>query len=123
MDMEETKHILAIEDDVHILDLVGETLECGGYEVTRAKNGREGIKQLKTNRFDMVITDLNMPEASGIDVLNFMRASSLNIPVLVVSASWDAFLKNTVEKFKPSAILEKPFAIGQLQGIVKKLLS
>jgi CheY-like chemotaxis protein len=61
--------ILVIDDDRDHLNVVVDTLRSCGYEVKAANNGEEGLQEIESNDYDLVLTDLMMPKVSGIDVL------------------------------------------------------
>ena len=79
------KHILIIDDDVHIGDMLREVLVQEGYSVLRAYSGTEALYLLSQNKPDLVLLDLMLPGLSGEEVLPHIE----NIPVIVLSAKVD----------------------------------
>ena len=82
------RHILIVDDDDLLSEMLKMTLELEGYAVATAPNGAEGLEQVKAHRFDLIILDLVMPKMDGV---KFLRVMNDNIadrpPVLVISAS------------------------------------
>jgi len=82
----ERGRILVIENDEGLLEVLAAFLEREGYEVARASNGEAGISQLTVRSFDLVLTDLSMPDRSGFDVLNFVNEKRFATLVIVITA-------------------------------------
>ena len=70
-------HILIIEDEEHIVELIKFNLESNGYKVSYAFNGRDGIKRVEMEKPDLVLLDLMLPEIDGIDVCNRIKNNQL----------------------------------------------
>ena len=71
--MGEQPVILLIEDEARLRNNLQTLLQSEGYHVTTAQNGAEGIKRLRQESFDLVITDLVMPEIDGFQVLEYLK--------------------------------------------------
>jgi DNA-binding response OmpR family regulator len=81
-------HILIVDDDDLLSEMLKMTLELEGYAVATAPNGAEGLEQVKAHRFDLIILDLVMPKMDGVKFLRVMNDSMADRPpVLVISAS------------------------------------
>lgn len=104
------KHILIIDDDVHIGDMLREVLVQEGYSVLRAYSGTEALYLLSQNRPDLVLLDLMLPGLSGEEVLPHIG----NIPVIVLSAKVD--VQDKVNLLLSGAVdyMTKPFDIKEL---------
>lgn len=102
--------ILVIDDDSDIREVVGEALQFAGYEVTTARDGREGLIQARSFRPTLILLDLMMPGMSGWE----FRAAQLRdaalkaIPVVVVTAL------GTDPDIQVEAVLAKPFRLEDL---------
>ncbi len=115
--------ILLVEDEPVVRDVLKRLFQPAGYQVHERGRGDDAIKELdKTQDFDVVITDLMLPGASGIEVLEKSRQVAPDTPVIVVTAY--ASVDTAVEAMKAGAFdyLPKPFNNDQVLLIVKKAL-
>lgn len=82
------KKILIIEDEEIIRNLIKKKLVNNGFEVEAAENGKIGLEKLRSNRPDLILLDIIMPEMGGFDVLNDIQGTDLEeVPVVIVSNS------------------------------------
>jgi CheY-like chemotaxis protein len=79
--------VLVIEDDRHVRTLLGDLLSTWGYEADAAANGREGLVMFDQGGYDVVLTDLAMPEVSGLDVIAGVRARDRSVAVIMFTGS------------------------------------
>ena len=99
------RHILIIDDDIHIGDMLEEVLQLEGYRVSRAYSGTEALLALSAVRPDLVLLDLMLPGLSGEEVLPKIRG----IPVIVLSAKADVDSKVSLLLGGAADYLTKPF--------------
>ena len=88
--MQEAKaqaRVLAVDDDPHVLDIYGHVLREGGYAVELAPDLQTARALLAQNGFDLVISDISLPDGTGIDVLRTVRERSLDLPVILVTGT------------------------------------
>lgn len=109
--------ILVIEDEKGILSLIEAALIHHGHRVETAGNGREGVEKFEAGGFDLVITDLLMPEMDGVEVLHHIR-SSLRRQTPVIGMSGTPWLLNAAEFDR---VLAKPFSLQKLVDCIKGL--
>ena len=93
--------VLVIEDDDILRQSLTDYLEDSGYEVCAAENGREGIELFTARNFNVVLTDLRMPEVDGLDVLRTFSEYNKEIPLIVVSGTGD--IRDVVEAMRLGA--------------------
>jgi DNA-binding NtrC family response regulator len=79
------QRILVVDDDDLFRDSFCQILSAHGYETVQARDGREGQKKLSAERFDLVVTDLLMPERDGIETIMAMRTTNPGTPVVAIS--------------------------------------
>lgn len=113
--------ILMIEDDFMIAESSMTLLRLHQFEVVWVNNGFDGLKQLSTHNFDMVLLDLGLPMMDGLQVLKQIR-SKTNLPVLIISARDQ--LHNRVEGLNQGAddYLVKPYEFDELLARIYALL-
>jgi two-component system alkaline phosphatase synthesis response regulator PhoP/two-component system response regulator VicR len=82
------KKILAVDDEKHIVRLVQINLEKEGYEVITANNGREALEKVASEKPDLIVMDVMMPEMDGLEALTQLKASATtaDIPVIMLTA-------------------------------------
>ena len=118
--------ILVIDDDAQVLKVLVSYLEKGRHEITTASNGKEGIQLLVSQRFDLVITDIIMPEEDGIEVLLWLRKTPNRPKIIAISggsASLDQeYLLNLADKLAADKVLPKPVDFTTLTNAVRDLL-
>lgn len=121
----DNRHILCIEDEPEMIELVRLILERKGFRVTGALGGAQGLEALRKEKPDLILLDLMMPDIEGWEVYRQMKAdpSLAGIPVIVVTAkvqSIDKVLGLHIAKVED--YLTKPFNPQQLLGSVSKVL-
>jgi DNA-binding response OmpR family regulator len=116
--------ILVIDDEPLVAAVIAETLMLVGYEVETAKNGREGLEKIAARAYDLILSDLRMPELDGVGLYHELErhAPRLLQRLIFLSGTTDSaeylrFLEGT-----GALVLCKPFAIDTLQGLVRQLL-
>lgn len=118
-------HILVIDDDDLIRNLMERMLRNAGYEVTVAVNGLKGLAAYKAAPTDLVITDLIMPDMEGIEAIQEFKRRSPALKIIAMSgggAGWGIDYLRMAEKFGADRILHKPFSAAELCGMVDELL-
>ena len=120
--MSEQPTILLIEDEARLRDNLQTLLQTEGYCVTTAPNGAEGIKSLRKESFDLVITDLVMPEVDGFQVLEYLKAYSPNTVVVVMTAYVSA--SSAIDAMRKGAYdyLSKPFELELMKATITRAL-
>jgi two-component system, NtrC family, response regulator PilR len=114
--------ILVVDDEKSLREVLSIMLKRAGYTVTEASDGDEAIGHVNKEIYDLVITDLRMPKADGMDVLKAVKSSSPDTVVLVITAF--ATSDSAVEAMKHGAYdyLTKPFQVDEVQLIIRNAL-
>ncbi len=102
-----TYELLLVDDEPCILESLAEWLTDDDINVTKAKNGREGLNLLKEKRFDIVVTDINMPVMDGVEMFFAAKAAGIFIPHIFFSASHDQKLIQCL-KAAGATVVQKP---------------
>jgi DNA-binding response OmpR family regulator len=112
--------VLVVEDEADVRDVINEILELYGYSVTLAAEGLEGWKLARTNKYDLIITDLGIPGISGLELIRRIRAASIRTPVLIITGVIFENSSSEIRALRPCDVLLKPFRIDDL---LKKIAS
>jgi len=114
--------ILVVDDDHDMRQLNVDVLEDSGYEVHAAKDGAAGWDLLLINRYDLVITDNQMPKMTGIEMIDRLRSAPLKIPIIMATGKLPVHEFTRRPWLYPEATLQRPFTIDALLATVKKVL-
>ena len=121
--MTRLKNILVVDDEVGIRNLLFDVLSNEGFNVTLAKDGKESLKEMRKNRFDLLITDINMPKLDGIALLKKMKKAGRREKVILMTgrpvnrAAFEGHLQPVFD------MLEKPFHIHNFLDAVTSALA
>ncbi|MGK5594145.1 MAG: sigma-54-dependent transcriptional regulator [Parachlamydiaceae bacterium] len=112
--------ILIIDDEKLVRDFLAETLRRKNFDVTLAENGQKAILALKDQSFDLVITDMKMPDFTGIDILKKVKELSPETIVVIITAYGS--VENAVEAMRLGAFnyLIKPFSPDTIEAVIDK---
>jgi CheY-like chemotaxis protein len=114
------KRILLTEDDDSVRQTIKLLLVADGCAVTEAQTGEEALDRLKRERFDLVITDFEMPGLNGSELAVIIKRQHPSQPILMITA----YAERLRDSDNPvDAILDKPFQIEDLRRAIAKLLS
>lgn len=118
------KKILFVDDSASMRQVVGLALTSAGYEVTAAIDGKDGASKLDQERFACIITDLNMPNMNGIELI---KAAKLNVnnkftPIIMLTTKSSDEMKKQGQAAGAKVWVVKPFKPDQLLGVVQKLV-
>ena len=114
--------ILMVDDDLSIRSLGTSALFRAGYGVDAAADGAAAWKALNASLFDLLITDNDMPELTGIELLARMAAIRMGTHVIMISGNPPMAEFTRRPWLKPIATLLKPFSTAELLGIVRSIL-
>ena len=122
--------ILVVEDSVSMRSFVRNALESdsrssAGLEVIEASSGFEALRLLPRGPYDLVITDINMPDINGLELISFIRKSELHkaTPILIISTQSSERDRARGLSLGANGYLLKPFTLEALQGEVWRFLS
>jgi two-component system, chemotaxis family, chemotaxis protein CheY len=118
------KVILTVDDSRSIRQMVSFTLTQAGYQVLEAIDGRDALAKLAVTSADMVITDLNMPNVNGIELIREVRKQPKYkfIPILMLTTESQDARKQEGKAAGATGWIVKPFNATQLVDVVKKVL-
>jgi two-component system OmpR family response regulator len=119
--MEQSPHILFIEDDPDIRALVADFLEQNGYRVTVGRDGREMDRLLAVSRIDLIILDIMLPKEDGLSLCRRVRAAS-NVPIIMLTARGSEVDRVVGLEMGADDYLTKPFSTNELLARIRALL-
>lgn len=115
--MTNSARILIADDDPRVLLILRTTLERmkDGYRIVAARDGKEAMRSVKAEPFDLVITDIRMPGMNGIELAEAMRALDLDTAVIWITAYGCHRLKAESDRLDICRCLDKPLRIGEIR--------
>jgi two-component system, response regulator, stage 0 sporulation protein F len=115
------KRILLVDDEENARTALARILARDGYEITSAGNGLEALEQLKISSFDLVVTDINMPEMNGMSFLRELNSLYPGINVIMITAYGE--VESYIEAMSLGAFeyINKPVRIDEVKKIIKKV--
>ena len=119
------KNVLIVEDSKAIRSMIRVSLEeAGGFYAVEAGNGFEALKTLPSRSFDLIITDINMPDINGLELIGYVKANPAyqDIPLLIVSTEKSEEDKKRGIALGASGYVVKPFRKEELMAMVSKVL-
>ena len=117
-----TKTVLSVDDSASVRQMVQLTLTGAGYRVIQANDGADGLAKAKGNAVDMVVTDLNMPALSGVDLITKVREFRPVMPIIAITGYGDVSLAVSTMKAGAVDFLQKPLDEQILLPTVERLL-
>lgn len=116
------QQILLIDDEAIALSNLKHVFEREGYAVTACKSGEAGLAAMQTTAFDLVLSDLRMPGIDGMEVLRHIRATTPDVPVIMITGH--ATLDSAVDAMKAGAYhyIAKPFRLAEAREVVRGAL-
>ena len=117
-----TENILVVDDEQHHLNSLQELMSQNGFNVILAKNGEDAIRRLKTNTIGLLLLDLNMPDVSGNEVMQFIEAHKINTTVIVVSGESSFEAANSALKHGAYDYIKKPYVTENLLNSISNAL-
>ena len=114
--------ILVVDDDLATLELMDFQLSDEGFEVSTAENGQKGIEQIEENDFDLVLTDLQLPDFSGIEMVKRCKEMSPETEIIMITGFGS--MEKAIEATKAGAFyyVEKPVEIEDLRILIEKAI-
>src|SRR3989338_60037 len=108
------KKILIVDDEKAMLEILSILLKRSGNEVVEAENGKLACEFIENGKFDLIITDISMPELDGLGLLKKLKNSKSKIPVILMTGISN--LLETIDAYKlgASVFLSKPFTKEEL---------
>ena len=118
------KKILCVDDSASVRQMVTFTLEAAGYDVVSAVDGRDAMVRLKAVPVDLIVTDLNMPNLDGIELVRQVRAMPAFkfLPIVLLTTESEETRKQEGRAAGATGWIVKPFKQDQLLAVIKRVL-
>ena len=117
-----TRKILIVDDNPNMSTLLSDILEIFDFKGYHAENGNEALDKLKIQKYDLVFTDLRMPNMHGTELLNTIKDEHPKIPVVVVTGYSVEKSHNEILTKRADGFLHKPFRVKEIETILSDLL-
>jgi CheY-like chemotaxis protein len=114
--------ILIVDDEPTVLAMIGEMIAAFGYRPITATNGVAALQVAAQDRVDLIISDINMPGISGLELLGRIKQESPGIPVFLMSGDHDALVM-AARTSQVDGILSKPFFVEDLNRMIERALN
>lgn len=106
--------ILVVEDDPDLLGILGEFLIMQGADVSQALNGKEALDMLNSKKFDLVLSDVQMPVMDGVELIRAIKKTDKNSPVVFLTTGHSSLDEISAQDLGAAAFIVKPFKLQQL---------
>jgi two-component system chemotaxis response regulator CheY len=118
------KTIITVDDSASVRQMVSFTLRNAGYEVIEAVDGKDAVSKLAGAAVHMMITDLNMPNMDGIELIRHVRADAGHkfIPIIMLTTESQGMKKQQGKDAGATGWIVKPFKPDQLLAVVRKVI-
>ena len=119
------KVVLVVDDSATVRKFVAASLNITGFRVVTASDGVEALERMPAEKFDLIITDLNMPDMDGFEFIRSLRETPeyRDIPIIVLSSYTDLKNKDLALGMGALAFLEKPLSTEAIQREVFRFIS
>lgn len=114
--------VLIVDDDADLLPILAEMLRCLGHEVTAAVDGREGLQLCRSTQFDLVLTDLVMPNKGGVEMIQAIRRFNATTKIIAMSGGYRIDSLDMIAASRAMGadeVLYKPFGAPELQRAIQ----
>jgi DNA-binding NtrC family response regulator len=115
--------ILVVDDEVFMVQTLTRILEAMGYDVMPAYGGKEAQQIFNSQTVDLIITDLHMPDMSGLELLTCIKSQNPAMPVILVTGFGVDNARESASRWKADGFLGKPFQISELKRLIEKTLA
>jgi two-component system chemotaxis response regulator CheY len=114
---------MTVDDSKTMRDMVSFTLKNAGYNILEAEDGEKGVQVANSSNVDLVITDLNMPNMNGLDLIRSLRSNPKygSTPILMLTTEGDSSKKMEGKNAGATGWIVKPFQPEKLLEVVKKV--
>lgn len=117
-----SKSILIVDDNPNMSNLLSEMLEIFDYESEQAEDGLIALERLEKKKFSLVITDMKMPNMTGMELLGEVKKKYPKMPVVLISGYSVDSMSQEYAEHKPDGFLSKPFMMTDVEKLLDSLI-
>ena len=117
------QNVLVVDDEEVIRDVCTQILSAEGYSVTTAASGKEALHLVSENNFDAVVTDIMMPDMSGLELLEVIRSMGIDVSTIVITGLGTFDMATQSDRLGAREFVVKPFTPDELSRAVRKALA
>ncbi|MEE9554268.1 MAG: response regulator [candidate division Zixibacteria bacterium] len=114
--------VLLVEDSKDVRNVIAEIVSHFGYDVTKAIDGIDAWSKIAHHQYDLVISDMGLPNMGGEELVRKMRIENINIPVILIAGVDIKKGKNKLDDLSHYSFIRKPFKIEELQAEISRHL-
>ncbi|MBW1676641.1 MAG: response regulator [Deltaproteobacteria bacterium] len=118
---ETPRKILVVDNDEKLLSIILEYLQLCHYQVTTAATGLDALRLLRSENYHVLLTDIVMPDISGLGLIEISRKEFPGLPVIAMTGYGKQVRDLTTER-SPDYYLEKPFNLNELSRVIESVL-
>ncbi len=122
MTAKEKPRLLLVDDEEDLRTVLGQELSAAGYEVVTAPDGVEAIRILQTEKFDVALLDIQMPNKDGIAVLKHLSENHPSTIAIILTGHADLYHAMEAKKYGAREFISKPFQIDDVTSTLQRLL-
>jgi DNA-binding response OmpR family regulator len=116
------KKVMVVDDDADLCGIIAEELAELGFDVVTANSGNKGLALLKQTKVDLVISDVKMPDGTGIDLLRNIRTGESTPPVVIMMTGFSDFKEAEMITLGAACVWRKPFSFASAIPVLERLL-
>ena len=120
--MNNRQSILLVDDDPEFRKAMKKMFEKSGYNVTVAADGQEALEALSEETFDLIISDLRMPNLNGMELMEELKRRKINLPVIFITAYGEVESYMDLMNLGAFEYINKPVKGQEILGVVRKAL-
>lgn len=115
--------VLVVDDEEVIRDVCAQILAAEGYSVTTATSGKEALRAVSENSLDVIVTDIMMPDMSGLELLEVIKSTNLDVCTVVITGLGTFDMATQSDRLGAREFVVKPFTPDELSEAVRKALA
>jgi len=117
------KKVLIVDDEPDICEIISYEMDDRGFETESANGGFEAIEKLKNTKFDLILTDVRMPNGSGVDIVNFVHKLNGIKPKIILISAFSDVKEEEMHQKGVVAILTKPIDFVLVNKVIDQALA